>query len=287
MLRRIDWFACFNAVVLFVVVVSTLYPFVYMASISLSSEYYVIKNEVFLYPKGFNLDTYATVLGDKRIWIGYYNTIRYVALGTLIALFATATGAYALAKPTMPLRKLLLVAIVCTMFFKGGIIPTFLVVNELGLLNSIWAMVLPGAVSTMYLLIMRSFFLSIPHELEESGRIDGLNDIGLFWRITLPLSKPAIASIGMFYAILIWNNFFSPLLYLRDVDLMPLQVVLRNLVMAGVQNTQTGSLGGDDVVLEDPLKYATILVATIPILLAYPLIQKYFVKGVMIGAVKG
>jgi putative aldouronate transport system permease protein len=284
--KKISLFSIFNIIILSAVVLSALYPFIYMAAVSLSSGTYVLKGEVNWYPKGFNLDMYQLVFQDPRILKAYLNTIIYVTLGTVIALFVTSLGAYSLAKKEMVFQKGFTLMIVFTMFFTGGMIPTFLVVKSFGMMDTIWAMVLPGAVSTWNLLVMRTFFSDIPAELEESGRIDGLNDLGIFFRIVLPLSKAVIATIGLFYAVALWNNFMLPLLYLRDPELFPLQVILRNIVLAG-QNTGAATNVGDSMVVEESLKFAVIMVSTVPILLIYPFIQKYFVKGVMIGAVKG
>ncbi|NEN84803.1 carbohydrate ABC transporter permease [Paenibacillus elgii] len=287
-MRRWSWFDAVNIVLLLGVAVATLYPFVYMAAVSLSKDIYVMKNEVFLWPKGFNFNMYEVVFRDKQIWSAYGNTILYVTLGTAVSLVVTSMGAYALSRKDMVFQRGFTLMIVFTMFFSGGMIPTFLIVRELGLVDTIWAMVLPGAVNTWNLIIMRTFFSGMPKELEESGRMDGLTDIGVFVRIVLPLSKAVFATIGLFYAVALWNNFYLPLLYLRQPDLFPLQVLLRNLILAGAVNSgEVTSIGGDNLIVEDSLKFATIMVSTVPILLIYPFIQKYFVKGVMIGAVKG
>ncbi|GLI10446.1 putative ABC transporter permease protein YtcP [Paenibacillus tyrfis] len=287
-MRRWGWFDAVNIVLLLGVAAATLYPFVYMAAVSLSKDIYVMKNEVFLWPKGLNLNMYEVVFRDKQIWSAYRNTILYVTLGTAVSLVVTSMGAYALSRKDMVFQRGFTLMIVFTMFFSGGMIPTFLVVRELGLVDTIWAMVLPGAVNTWNLIIMRTFFSGMPKELEESGRMDGLTDIGVFVRIVLPLSKAVFATIGLFYAVALWNNFYLPLLYLRQPDLFPLQVLLRNLILAGAVNSgEVTSIGGDNLIVEDSLKFATIMVSTVPILLIYPFIQKYFVKGVMIGAVKG
>ncbi|MDO3681877.1 carbohydrate ABC transporter permease [Paenibacillus ehimensis] len=287
-MRKWSWFDGVNIVLLLGVAAATLYPFVYMAAVSLSKDIYVMRNEVFLWPKGFNLNMYEVVFRDKQIWSAYGNTILYVTLGTAVSLVVTSMGAYALSRKDMVFQRGFTLMIVFTMFFSGGMIPTFLVVRELGLVDTIWAMVLPGAVNTWNLIIMRTFFSGMPKELEESGRMDGLTDIGVFVRIVLPLSKAVFATIGLFYAVALWNNFYLPLLYLRQPDLFPLQVLLRNLILAGAVNSgEVTSIGGDNLIVEDSLKFATIMVSTVPILLVYPFIQKYFVKGVMIGAVKG
>ncbi|NQX65953.1 carbohydrate ABC transporter permease [Paenibacillus alba] len=269
------------------IAVATLYPFLYMISVSLSSDVYVIKNEISLLPKGLNVNAYSVVLHDDRIWTSYRNTILYVVIGAPLSLLITAAGAYALSKKEMVFHKPLTLMIVFTMFFNGGMIPTFLVVKSLGLVDTFWSMIIPSVISTWNLIIMRTFFLGLPKELEESGKLDGLTDIGIFARIVLPLSAASLATIGLFYAVGIWNNFYSALLYLRNDQLYPLQVVLRNIVMASQMVLNGGSNVGDNQVLDEPLKYATIIVSTVPILLVYPFLQKYFVKGALIGSVKG
>lgn len=285
---RISLFNIVSTFFLLIVVVITLYPFLHMLAVSLSSDVNVIKNTVSFWPKGFNVKMYELVLGDPKIWTAYKNTLIYTVLGTLISLVVTSTGAYALSRRDMALRKTFTMLIVVTMFFSGGMIPTFLVVRSLNMVDTVWGMVLPGAVSTWNLILMRTFFSGIPKELEESGRIDGLNDIGIFMRIIIPLSKASFATIALFYAVGMWNNFIYPLLYLRTPDLFPLQVLLRNLVLAGSASSgDVTGIGGDNQVVEESLKYATIMVSTLPILTVYPFVQKYFVKGAMIGAVKG
>jgi putative aldouronate transport system permease protein len=274
-------------ILLFVVVV-TLFPFIYMIAVSLSKSIYVLRGEISLWPKGVNFKMYDLVLKDPRISTAYLNTAIYVTFGTVISLVVTAAGAYALSKKEMLFFKTFTLLIVFTMFFGGGMIPTFLVVKGLGLVDTRWGMILPTAVSTWNLIVMRTFFAAIPKELEESGKIDGFTDIGIFFRLVLPLSKAVLATIGLFYVVAMWNNFYSALLYLRNSDLFPLQVVLRNIVLAGqINSSKVVSVGRDALVVDESLKYATILVSTVPILLIYPFLQKYFAKGVMIGSVKG
>ncbi|MCM3496555.1 MULTISPECIES: carbohydrate ABC transporter permease [unclassified Paenibacillus] len=282
-----NWFDVLNALILLGVVTACLYPFIYMLAVSLSDSAAIASGTVWLWPKGFNLDMYRYVFEDGRVLKGYKNTFIYVVLGTAISLMVTALGAYSLSKTKMVMGKPILMMIVFTMFFNGGMIPTFLVVKELGFVNTVWGMVLPGAVGTWNLLIMRTFFMGMPQELEESGKIDGLSEVGIFFRIVLPLSKPVLATIGLYYAVGMWNNFMGPLLYLRDADMQPLQVILRNIVLSGQFTGTDGPVVGDIVVVEDGLKFATIMVSTVPILLVYPFIQKYFVKGALIGSVKG
>jgi len=270
------------------VVIATLYPFVYMIAVSLSDSVHVLKGDVFLWPKGWNVDVYKVVLQDPLMVRAYGNTILYVVLGTAISLLVTAAGAFAVAKKEMLFHRGFMMLIVATMFFSGGMIPTFLVVKSYGLVDTIWGMVLPTAVSTWNLIVMRTFFAGLPKEVEESGRIDGLNDIGVFVRLALPLSKAILATIGLFYAVGIWNNFFSAMLYLRSTELFPLQVVLRNIVLQGVSNSnQATNIGGDTILVDESLKFATIIVSTLPILMVYPFLQKYFAKGALIGSIKG
>jgi len=275
-------------VLLFGIAASALYPFIYMIAVSLSGTVPVLKGEVFLWPKDFNLNTYKAVFDKPEIGRAYLNTILYTALGTSISLLVTAAGAYALSKRDMLFRRGFMVMVTITLFFSGGMIPTFLVVRSYHLLDTIWAMVLPGAVSTWNLIVMRTFFSGMPQEVEESGKIDGLNDIGIFFRLVLPLSKAILATIGLFYGVAIWNNFFSALLYLRDADLFPLQVIVRNMVLQGAGGANgAANVGGDAMIVDESLKYATIIVTTVPILLIYPFLQKYFAKGALIGSVKG
>jgi putative aldouronate transport system permease protein len=286
--RNITAFTLINGFFLLVLAFVTLFPFVHMAAVSLSKNVYVLQGEVSWLPKGFNLKMYELVLNDPRIKRAYWNTFVYVTLGTAISLAVTSLGAYSLAKKNMLFKKGFTLMIIFTMFFSGGMIPTFLMVKELGVMDTVWGIVLPGAVSTWNLIIMRTFFAEIPVELEESGKIDGLTDFGVFLRIVVPTSQAVFATIGLFYAVGLWNNFLLPLLYLRDPNLFPLQVVLRNIVLAGQMNqANAAAIGADNLIVEESLKYATIMVSTIPILLVYPFLQKYFVKGVMIGAVKG
>ncbi|SFA92452.1 putative aldouronate transport system permease protein [Cohnella sp. OV330] len=275
-------------VVLFAVAASALYPFIYMIAVSISGTVPVLKGEVFFWPKEFNLNTYAAVFDNPEIGRAYVNTIIYTALGTAISLIVSAAGAYSLSKRDMLFRNGFMVMVVITLFFSGGMIPTFLVVKSYHLIDTIWAMVLPGAVSTWNLIVMRTFFSGMPQEVEESGKIDGLTDIGIFFRLVLPLSKAILATIGLFYGVAIWNNFFSALLYLRDADLFPLQVIVRNMVLQGSGGANgAGNIGGDSMIVDEALKYATIIVTTVPILLIYPFLQKYFAKGALIGSVKG
>ncbi len=260
-----------------------------MVGVSFSENIYVLRNEITFYPKGFNLKTYKKVFEDKRLLPAYKNTIIYVILGTAIALFVTTTGAYALSKKERcPFSGLINKMLIVIMFFNGGMIPTYLAINWLGMYDTIWALVLPGALNAWNLIIMRSFFINYPTEIEESGQIDGLNDLGILWYLVLPTSTAVTATIGLFYAVGLWNAFFGPFIYLRDNSKYPLQIILRQIVLKGEAiDSEMILSSGKEIIAEDSIKYATIIVSIIPIILAYPYLQKYFVKGVMIGSIKG
>lgn len=286
--RQIRLFDIINFLLLACVAFACLFPFIHMASVALSSPEYVIRNEVGFWPKGFTWDAVSAAVGDKRLWIGYRNTLFYVVLGLCISMTITVLGAYSLSRKNLLFGGPIMLLIVFTIMFNGGMIPFFLVVKSYGLLDTIWAMVLPNAINTFNLIIMRTFFQGIPKEIEESGRMDGLSDFGLLKSIVVPLSKPVLMTIGLFYAVEIWNSFSAALLLLRNPDLFPLQLMIRNLVVVGQAGDvlETSSAGGRKVVLES-LKYALILMGSLPIIMVYPFIQKHFEQGALIGSVKG
>jgi len=271
----------------FFVVFVTLYPFVNILAISLSKNVYVMKDEVTFYPKGLTLLAYSYVLKNPKIFRAYLNTIVLVVLGTAISLGVTTTAAYAIASKKMPFPKFFVTLIIIPMFFQGGLIPLYLSVKDYKLLNTIWAIILPYAVSIWNMLIMRAFFQGFSAELIDSGNIDGLNDIGILARIVLPLSKAVLSTIGLFYAVGFWNTYFAPLIYLNSPEKYPLQLLLRQILLLGEAFGDKALNVADAAVVDTSLKYATIIVSTLPILLIYPFLQKHFVKGVMLGSVKG
>ncbi len=289
MKKKIGAFDVVNVVFMLGLMAVTLYPFWYMISVSFSSDLYIMRDEVAFWPKGFTTEWYERVFADDRIGIGYRNTVLYAIVGTVISLIITSMGAFSLSQKKMVFRRTFSLAIVFTILFGGGMIPSFLVVKELGLLDSMWAMILPGAVSTFNLLVFRTFFEGLPEELYDSGRIDGLTDIGLFVRIVVPLSKPVYAAIGLFVAVGIWNNFYNAIIYLRTPDTFPLTMIMRDLIISGQLDKEVSSqtAAGGGLVVTDALKFATIIVSTLPILMLYPFLQKYFVKGVLLGSIKG
>lgn len=262
-------------------------PLLHIISGSFSDPMALLKGEVGLLPEGFTLSMYETVFKDREIWQGYWNTIVYTVVGTLISVVLTAFGAYPLSRKDFFGRNVYMGLFAFTMFFTGGMIPTYLLVKQLHMLNTMWALVLPSAVSTYNLIIMRTFFqTSIPGELAESASLDGCSDLGIFFRIVVPLAAPIFAVMVLFYGVAQWNSWFPALLYISDRSMYPLQMVLREVLIQSDISNMAGSTG-DVEVIGDGLKYATMVVATLPIMCLYPFLQKYFVKGVMIGAVKG
>lgn len=240
--------------------------------------------KVSIFPKGITTKMYQLILEDGKFLRAYVNTVVYTALGTAIALITTAMGAYALSRRQLVGQKLYTALITFTMFFSGGLIPTFLTLKSYHMLDTIWAIVLPSAVSTWNLIIMRSFFVSYPKEIIESGMIDGLNDASVFFRLILPTSKAILATIGLYYAVGYWNSYLPALIYLNDSTKYPVQLLLRQMLVSAA--TQMNELS-DTVIVEESLKYASIVVTALPIICVYPFIQKYFVKGTMVGYIKG
>jgi len=274
--------------ILFLVMIVTLYPFIYIFSASISESGALGRGEVWLWPVGFNLNAYKTVMRDKMIWQSYYNTIWYVVVGTTINMIMTTLTAYPLSRKKFSARNTIMMFIAFTMFFSGGLVPTYLLIKSLKLLNTRWAVVIPAAISTWNMIITRTFFESIPESLHEAATIDGSSEIGILLRIFLPLSTPVLAVMVLFYAVAHWNSFFSALMYINDQDKYPLQIHLRKILIQYEQNhniLQDVNQGRD--VVAQAVRYATIIVSTVPILMVYPFLQKYFVKGVMVGAIKG
>lgn len=273
--------------ILFLFCALIIFPLLHIISGSFSDPMSLLRGEVSFWPKGFTLTMYEKVFKDSSIWRGYRNTIFYTVMGTAISVAITTCAAYSLSRKDFYGKNIFMGMFVFTMFFNGGMIPTFLIVQRLNLLNTFWALILPTAVSTYNLIIMRTFFQStIPFELVESASLDGCTDLGIFFRIVLPLSGPIIAVMVLFYGVGQWNAWLPALLYLRDRALYPLQMVLREVLIESDISNMAGS-SGDVEIIGDGLKYATMVVATVPIMCLYPFLQKYFVKGVMIGAVKG
>ncbi|MCZ8514570.1 carbohydrate ABC transporter permease [Paenibacillus filicis] len=275
--------------VLIVLMIVTLYPLLYVAFASVSDAGQLITFKgILLKPLGFSLEAYKSVFANPGILIGYRNTLFIVIFGVLVNLIFTSLGAYVLSRKNVMWNNLFIFIIVFTMFFQGGLIPLYLVVKNVGLLNSLWATIFPFAVNTFYLIIMRTAFMSVPDSLEESAKMDGANHFVILFRIILPLSMPVIAVMILYYAVEKWNGWFYASIFLKDRSLYPLQLTLREILISNsTDSMSTGADNADRFQIGETIKYATIMVATVPILAVYPFVQKYFVKGVMVGALKG
>jgi putative aldouronate transport system permease protein len=285
---RIYFTAVYGLTALAVIV--ALYPFLYVISMSVSEPEAVAAKEVFLWPVGLSSMAYERVFANKSIWNAFYNSAWYTIVGTLGNLIFTVLGAYPLARPRFFARKLFTALFVFTMFFWGGLVPFFVVVTKVGLYNSRWALVVPYLIETWNLVVCRTFFQTLPEELYESAKMDGASELRLLWRITLPLSKQIIAVLALFYGISNWNGWFAAVLFLSSTKLHPIQVYLRNVLIAG-QSAEAmmswAQLGRAAMLSFLQLKYALIIVASVPIILVYPFVQRYFEKGVMLGSLKG
>ena len=284
-------FDCFNYLLLTALTLITLYPFVHVVAGSISGPGTLIGHKgALLWPKGTpTLKAFALVFRNPNIITGYKNTLIVLAVATTLNIVMTSLGAYVLSRPQFAIRKVMMFLIVFTMYFSGGMIPRYLFLkNYLGMGDHLGSLIIPGAISAYNLIIMRTAFASVPASLEESARIDGANDFTILFRIILPLSMATVAVMILFYGVGHWNAWFDAMIFLRTREKYPLQLILREILVNNSIESMTMGAAADDVEqLSDNLKYATIVVATLPILCVYPLIQKHFVKGVMIGAVKG
>lgn len=269
-----------------------LYPIVYCLSMSFSSDDAVIRGTVWLFPKGINFESYALLFSDKMFWRSLFNSVFYTVLGTFLSLIGNLSLGYVLSRPKFIFKKALNIYILIPMLFSGGLIPTFLVIKSLGLYNTIWALVLPGAVGTWNCILVRTFFkTTIPEGIIEASYMDGANHFQILRYVVLPLSKTIIAIIGLFTAVGIWNDYFNALIYLTDKNLYPLQLYLKDILSAQTNMANiSGILNSSDyvknLVNSQRIKYVLIIVSTLPIAIVYPFVQKYFVKGVMIGSIK-
>ncbi|MFD0694664.1 carbohydrate ABC transporter permease [Paenibacillus sp. GCM10027628] len=270
-------------------VIVTLYPLLYVAFASISDAGQLITHKGFLYkPLGFSFEAYKSVFHNPAILKGYKNTLFILIFGVCTNLIVTALGAYVLSRKNVMWNRVFIFVIVLTMFFSGGLIPLYLVVKQVGLIDSLWATIIPFAVNTFNLIIMRTAFMAVPESLEESAKMDGANHFVILFRIIIPLSMPVIAVMILYYAVEKWNGWFYASIFIKERELYPLQLTLREILLAN--NTDAMSAGAnaaDQFQLGETIKYATIMVASVPVLILYPFVQKYFVKGVMIGAVKG
>ncbi|MFF4619185.1 carbohydrate ABC transporter permease [Nonomuraea jabiensis] len=275
------------------VLFAVVYPVYFVAIASVSSPSLISTGEVWLWPKGVNLFGYREIFNDERIWTGYRNTLLYSVVGTALNLVVTIPAAYALSRPEFRPRRILMLFFVFTMFFNGGLIPTYLLYRDLGLLDHWLVFVLPSAVNVYNLIIARAFFEhSLPKELFEAAMIDGVSYLQYFARVALPLSKAIVSVIGLYYLVQHWNDFFTGMVFVRDNALQPLQIVLRDILLsnqafAGGVGASGGSGTSYDQQYADQIKYGVIVVSSLPVLVLYPFLQRYFEKGVLIGSVKG
>lgn len=285
-------FDIINYTFMIIILLIVIYPLYFVVIASFSSPNEVAAGNVTLWIKGFNIKGYSEIFKFKKIWVGYFNSIIYMVVGTSINLIATIPAAFAFSRKEMLGSKFLLYLFTFTMFFGGGLIPTYLLIQSLHMYNTIWALTLPGAVSVYNLIVARTFFeINIPNELYEASAVDGCDYFKYFFKVVLPISKPIIAVMLLIYAVGHWNSYFSALIYIKDNWKMPLQVVLREILIqsSNVSNLSNASMARleEQRQLAELIKYGVIIVSSLPVLIMYPFVQKHFIKGMMLGAVKG
>lgn len=283
------FFTGLNAFILILITLITFYPLYYVLITSISNGMMVMQGKVRLYPIGVTFDSYKSITSDPQLFRSLWNSVLYTVVGTLINIIMSCLCAFPLSRRTFSGKKFFTGMIVVTMFFSGGMIPSYLVVKELGLMDTMWAIVLPVAINTYNMIIIRTSFQSLPESLFESAQLDGANDFTILFRIALPLSKAVLATMVLFYSVSHWNSYFSAMLYLDSKDKYPLQIILRNKLISGLFSEEASQSGGSTsfTVTDSTLRAAVIMFTTLPILVVYPFVQKYFVKGVMIGSLKG
>jgi putative aldouronate transport system permease protein len=284
-------FDAINVFLVTLIVILVIYPLYFIVIASFSDPNMIYEGKVWLLPKEITFEGYERIFRDSKIWVGYKNSLIYTVVGTIVNVSFTLMAAYALSRKDLYGRNAIMFLFLMTMFFSGGLIPTYLVVKNLGLLNTMWALILPKAVAVWNVIVAKTYFeSSIPNELLEAAKMDGCSDAKFFWKIVLPLSKPIVAVMVLFYAVGHWNSYFDALIYLNNEDLYPLQLILRNILIQNEASTMMisdlESLAAKQRVSE-LIKYGVIIVASVPLLIIYPFVQKYFVKGVMIGGIKG
>lgn len=288
-------FDAINLLIMLFILVVVLYPILNIIATSLSGTRYISSGSVTIWPKGFNLEAYTTVFNDPYIFKGYLNSIIYAVGSTGIMLLFTALMAYPLTIPGFAGKKFLTIFLMITMFFGGGLIPTYLLMRGLNLLDTVWVMILPGAISAYNVFLFRTFFLNIPAELKDSAYIDGANDLVVLFKIILPLSKALFATFALFGLVGSWNGWFEALIYLRDQDKYPLQMVLRNYLFTLDATAIQGRIGGGSVAVNGPgdtldpkaVRMSVIIITMFPIMCIYPFFQKHFTKGIFVGSIKG
>lgn len=281
-------FKAFTVIIVLLIAASCLFPFLYIISVSLSNKSAVLRSEVFLFPVDLDFSAYKAVFNNRALMTSMWFTILLTIVNTIVCVIMTVLCAYPLSKPELRWKGPLLLYVLFTMYFSGGMIPGYLNIKQLGLIDSFWVLILPGCLSTYNMILMKSFFQSMPREIEESAYVDGANDAVVLMQIILPLSKAMLATIALFYAVGRWNGFMDALLYINDGDMYTIQIRLRQLI----QSSQVSALIEDipemkENVIGETIKAACLIFSMIPVMIIYPWLQKYFVKGVMIGSVKG
>jgi len=282
-------FDIFNVLFMFFLCIIMLYPFFYVVVASVSEPAKLMAHDgLLLGPQGFSWGAYEAVLKNPRVWTGYANTIFYVVVGTTFNIIMTVLCAYGLSRKGLMFTRVVTIMVVFTMYFSGGMVPTFLVVRGLGLYNNRLALIIPGAISTFNMIIMRTAMASVPDSLEESARLEGASHLQVLFKIMIPVTMPTIAVLILYYGVGHWNSWFNASIYLKDGSKYPLQLYLRQILIQNqMSDMSQTSASEDQALLAETIKYATIIIATVPILVLYPFLQKYFVKGVMVGSLKG
>jgi len=289
--KKLSAFDRLNYILMILIMIVMLYPIWYVVILSFSDPVQSMRGGVYLWPAGFSLEAYGKIINHPGFFTYYGNTIFYTFFGTIYNVLMTAMCAYPLSRKNLYGRSLFTTLVLVPMFFGGGMIPSFLLIRNLGMIDTRWALIIPGAISTWNMIVMRTFFQNIPESLMESAYIDGANDLQVLKSIVLPLSAPIFATMTLFYAVGHWNSYFSAVLYINDNDLLPVQILLRNIVINGeVAASDPSKMSGQEnvnAIISANFKYATIMLVMAPILCVYPFVQKHFVKGVMVGALKG
>ena len=292
--KLIDYlFECVNLLLLTLLTICCLYPCLYVLWASLSEPVQLYTgSKVLLWPRGFNTGAFMLVFKNPNIWMGYRNTLLYVVAGTALGMLLCILGAFVLSRSRFPGQSFFMTVLIITMFFGGGLIPTYVVMQSYGLLNTVWSQILLGSMSTYNLILVMSYFRSIPESLEESAHLDGASDWVTLWKIYVPLSVPSLAVVALYFIVAKWNNWMTSAIYLTKRSLFSLQLILKEILIsgnteaAGMENSVSGG-AADYQAYSEAVKYATIIASTIPVLCIYPFLQRFFVKGVMLGAIKG
>jgi putative aldouronate transport system permease protein len=288
-LQKFNAFDAINLLIMLILIIVTLYPLYYMGIVSISSGLSVQRGDVLFYPIQLNWQAYQIVFKDPQILRAYMNTLLYTSMGVTINLIMTTLCAYPLSRNYLYGKSLLAFFFIFTMYFDAGLIPKYMVVHSLGMVNTIWAILIPTAINVFNMILMRTFFEGIPESLHESAIVDGAGEWTVLTRIIIPLSMPVMATMFIFYAVGHWNSFFPALIYLNDKSLYPIQIIVRNIVIQGELTTEQMSNGSNEIMLAmaQNVKYAVVFVVILPILMIYPFVQKFFIKGALLGAVKG